>query len=180
MGECLQQKHTQHAPSTKTECDYLNGWIKKTVTYAKISPKRYSWGTQKKQTNKQETTTKSPQPNLLPPAPSAAKYHSYRTYFQVRVWTNINERLLQLDLPEWGWEKQQGMLLPVYTDKAVAPDELLNRVHCICKAACATAVCSCRKHGLVCSVSCSHCRGEICFNSMNWISVEVSDSEPEC
>ena len=21
--------HTQHAPSTKTECDYLNGWIKK-------------------------------------------------------------------------------------------------------------------------------------------------------
>ena len=60
MGECRQQKHTQHAPSTKTECDYLNGWIKKTVTYAKISPKsgepqRYSWGTQKKttkQTNK--------------------------------------------------------------------------------------------------------------------------------
>ena len=30
-------KHTQHAPSMKTECDYLNGWIKK-VTYAKISP----------------------------------------------------------------------------------------------------------------------------------------------
>ena len=29
MGECRQQKHTQHAPSTKTECDYFNGWIKK-------------------------------------------------------------------------------------------------------------------------------------------------------
>ena len=39
-GECRQQKHTQHAPSTKTECDCLNGWIrKKKVTYAKISPK---------------------------------------------------------------------------------------------------------------------------------------------
>ena len=27
--ECWQQKHTQHAPSTKTECDsdYLYGWI---------------------------------------------------------------------------------------------------------------------------------------------------------
>ena len=24
-----QQKQTQHAPSTKTECDYLYGWIKK-------------------------------------------------------------------------------------------------------------------------------------------------------
>ena len=29
MGECGQQKHTQHAPSTKVECDYLNCLIKK-------------------------------------------------------------------------------------------------------------------------------------------------------
>ena len=28
-GEYRQQKYTQHAPSTKTECDYLNDWIKK-------------------------------------------------------------------------------------------------------------------------------------------------------
>ena len=28
-GVCHQQKHTQHAPSTKTECDYCYGWIKK-------------------------------------------------------------------------------------------------------------------------------------------------------
>ena len=27
--ECRQQKHTQHAPSTKTDCDYLTGRIKK-------------------------------------------------------------------------------------------------------------------------------------------------------
>ena len=26
-GECWQQKHTQYAPSIKTECDYLNCWI---------------------------------------------------------------------------------------------------------------------------------------------------------
>ena len=36
-GECRQQKHTQHAPPTKTECDYLHDWIKKQVTYPKIS-----------------------------------------------------------------------------------------------------------------------------------------------
>ena len=29
MGEHWQQKHTQHAPSTKMECDYLYGWIEK-------------------------------------------------------------------------------------------------------------------------------------------------------
>ena len=27
--EDQQQKHTQHSPSMKRECDYLNGWIKK-------------------------------------------------------------------------------------------------------------------------------------------------------
>ena len=41
MTECRQQKHTQHVPSTKTECDYLYGWIekKKTITHEKISTK---------------------------------------------------------------------------------------------------------------------------------------------
>ena len=26
-GECRQQNNTQHAPSMKTECDYLNGLV---------------------------------------------------------------------------------------------------------------------------------------------------------
>ena len=37
MDECQQQKHTPHIPSTKTECDYLYGCIKKRFTCAKIS-----------------------------------------------------------------------------------------------------------------------------------------------
>ena len=42
--------------STKTECDYLKGWIKKMVTYTKYltqngEPQRHSWGTQKKKDN---------------------------------------------------------------------------------------------------------------------------------
>ena len=32
-GECRQQKHTQHAPSTKTKCDYLNGNKNKPSTH---------------------------------------------------------------------------------------------------------------------------------------------------
>ena len=52
MDECWQQKYTQHAPFTKTECDYLNGWIKKRPHTQKShqngEPQRYSWGTQKK------------------------------------------------------------------------------------------------------------------------------------
>ena len=38
-GECRQQKNTQHAPSTKTECDFLNGWIKKRSHTQKSHPK---------------------------------------------------------------------------------------------------------------------------------------------
>ena len=37
-GEWQKQKHTQYAPYMKTKYDYLNGWINKTATYAKISP----------------------------------------------------------------------------------------------------------------------------------------------
>ena len=33
------KKHTQHAPSMKTECDYLNGWIKKRSHTQKSHPK---------------------------------------------------------------------------------------------------------------------------------------------
>ena len=38
-GECRQQKHTQHAPSTKMEYDYLHGWIKKPLHMQKSHPK---------------------------------------------------------------------------------------------------------------------------------------------
>ena len=54
MGECRQQKqkHTQHAPSMKTECDYLNGWIKnghiRKFLKQNGKPQRYSWRMQKK------------------------------------------------------------------------------------------------------------------------------------
>ena len=47
-----QQKHTQHAPSTKTECGYLNGRIRKNIIQ-NGEPQRYSWGTQKKKKKKQ-------------------------------------------------------------------------------------------------------------------------------
>ena len=36
-GECRQQKHTLHETSTKTECDYLNGWIKKKRSHTQKS-----------------------------------------------------------------------------------------------------------------------------------------------
>ena len=48
MGECRQQQHTQHAPSTKTKCDYLNGWSEKNSHIRKNltqngEPQKLSW-----------------------------------------------------------------------------------------------------------------------------------------
>ena len=57
MGECQQQKHTQHALSTKMECDYLvglkNGHICKNLTQNDES-QRHSWGTKKKKKKKKK------------------------------------------------------------------------------------------------------------------------------
>ena len=39
-GECQQQKHTQHAPSMKMECDYLYRWTNK---QSPTSPKKRSY-----------------------------------------------------------------------------------------------------------------------------------------
>ena len=67
-GECRQQKHTQHAPFTKTECDYLNGWIKKRSHTQKSHPKvvnpRDIGGERKK--NKQNKTKQNKKPPGVP------------------------------------------------------------------------------------------------------------------
>ena len=51
-SECWQQKTCPHAPSTKMECDYLNGWIKNGHICKHLTqtgePQRCSWGMQKK------------------------------------------------------------------------------------------------------------------------------------
>ena len=60
-GECRQQKHTQHAPSPKTECDYLYGWIKNTKqnkTKPPPPPPKKKKNPKKQKTSKQ--TNKKP------------------------------------------------------------------------------------------------------------------------
>ena len=56
-----------------------------------------------------------------------------------------------MDPKDWGWKIVQDLVIPVLTDIAAAPDELLSVFYCNCKAECQTARCSCQKHGLVCT-----------------------------
>ena len=52
MGERRQQKHTQHTPSAKTECDYITGRIKNGHTRKNLTKKW--WTPEKKLGNAEE------------------------------------------------------------------------------------------------------------------------------
>lgn len=76
---------------------------------------------------------------------------------------------------EWGWVRTNKELVPIQTNKDVAPLSLLKTISCACKKGCAGA-CSCRKAGLKCSSICKHCCGQQCENVMPPI---VDDDEED-
>ena len=102
------------------------------------------------------------QPQSLPPTTAAAKYHSYRVYFQIMKW-KLSDIGMQPE--EWGWKISNGKLHPVMTDLSPAPENILRIIRCNCFADCSTTRCTCRKHNLVCSSACGQCRGSGCTNS---------------
>ena len=114
---------------------------------------------------KLSTSTSALEPKKLPPTTSAAQFHSLRTFYQVQEWMTLGE--VGLNPKDWGWEIQDDILFPVYTNAAAAPEELLNIVKCNCKTDCTSARCSCRRHGLVCTTGCGECRGESCTNRVD-------------
>ncbi|KAL8599197.1 hypothetical protein ACOMHN_007913 [Nucella lapillus] len=125
---------------------------------------------------KLSTSSSAFQPSKLPPTAAAAKFHCFRTYFQVQQWMKLQEDTFQLNAEDWGWEVTGGMLLPILTDIAAASENLLIDIRCNCKTDCQSARCSCRKHGLVCTSACGECRGESCANALsNFIYIGDND-----
>jgi len=100
-------------------------------------------------------------PETIPPTSAAMKFHSLRVYHQVQVWKGRRDIL-----PEnWGWKVVNGKLAAVQTDKPPAPENLLKVIRCKCKSDCHTTRCTCKKHGLPCSLMCGECKGVSCLNS---------------
>ena len=58
-----------------------------------------------------------------------------------------------LSATEWGWGIKNKQMQPTKKDLGCAPNELLSLIRFNCKAGCSTLtlLCSCRKHGLVCT-----------------------------
>ncbi|KAG1652235.1 hypothetical protein GQR58_026445 [Nymphon striatum] len=66
----------------------------------------------------------------LPPTPDAAKFHSFRVYYQVQVWMGKG---CELNPENWEWRLQNGKLEPRTINRAPAPDSILKIIHCGCK-----------------------------------------------
>lgn len=118
-------------------------------------------------------STASVQAHTLPPTAAATKHHSLRVYQQVQVWKGEGKRVP----PEnWGWHISDGKMMPTMTDLPPAPQDLLEIIRCNCKSGCHTMRCTCRKHGMECSMACGECRG-VCSNMSTTASESDSDSE---
>ena len=79
-------------------------------------------------------------PERLPPTERAAFYHGLRVYFQIIVWSLIKN--FEMDALNWGWIMNNGMLVPIRTDKDVAPDCLTKVIRCNCKVNTSHRICT--------------------------------------
>ena len=102
---------------------------------------------------KGSTSTSAVAPESLPPTSEAAKQHSYRTYYQVQVWRGSES----IDPLSWGWKGQKDKMMPIPTEKAPSPLELLRIFRCGCKTGCKNTRYICVKHGLKCTQGVSRC-----------------------
>ena len=53
------------------------------------------------------------------------------TYHAVQQWHG-NE----MSPTEWGWQRREGILVPVISDRPVAPEKVLKMISCGCKTGC--------------------------------------------
>lgn len=56
-------------------------------------------------------------PKILPPAESAKRYHSFRTYFQMMQWN----RECNLRAVDWVWTLKSKKFIPMLIDLEAAP-----------------------------------------------------------
>ena len=97
----------------------------------------------------------------MPPTSRAFYFHMLRVHLQINSWMHLRQILNE---EEFGFTKDKdGHIIPIITDKPVAPDYLLQEIKCGCqkpnRSGSLCTGCSCQKAGLPCNVLCK-CNGE--------------------
>lgn len=72
---------------------------------------------------------------------------------KVELGPEVCRNMLFLQFEDWGWKLSGNQVIPVTTDLPAA-ESLLKMIRCNCAIDCASARCSCRKHGLDSSPTC--------------------------
>ena len=102
-------------------------------------------------------------PEKLPTSEKAICYHGFRLHLQIIKWKMLDEPQ-SLNATDWGWKKYGDYLVPIPTDKDVAPTNILKVIKCRCnstsKNKCGTNLCSCKKNGLKFMSASEECHGE--------------------
>lgn len=103
-------------------------------------------------------------PNLaaLPPTKEAFLENVKRAHFQSYLWRNLNSNLPPaLNPEEFGWKKDtcNRTLIPIHLPEnaKLVPDYILKMIRCGCKSEtpCNSRKCSCKEHGLPCTMFCA-------------------------
>ena len=119
-------------------------------------------------------TTKKCQPevNRYNPwtSPQYPQQPDTTAFLQVKQWQCLGEGM---QFEDRGWKPSGNQVIPVTTDLPAAPESLLKMIRGNCATDCASARCSCRKHGLDCYPAFGQCRGTACTN----ISAVLGDSD---
>ena len=93
---------------------------------------------------------------------ASQKENNYlRVYHKIQEWLGV-----EMSYVDWGCKVSAGNLLPIMTDLQPAAHKFLEVVRCRYTCACGTMRCTCRKHGMTCSIASSKCRGA-CANTPN-------------
>ena len=72
--------------------------------------------------------------------------------------------------------------MPVATDLAAAPDDILKAVHCRFRSSrllCGTKTCACFQHGLKCVAACKHCNGQTCENAAQFVANDNDEDDDD-
>ena len=104
-------------------------------------------------------------PQALPSIEGAAKQHCRQAYCQLWDWLFLEA--MHFDPLKYGWRlSEDNKFEPIPSLEPIAPQELLEFIHCKCHNNCKNLRCSCRKNGLRCISACGICQGTACQNSM--------------